>query len=105
MALPSIPQAPQLPAHLQKFGNLGMSLNETITGGMKTGGHPSIGIKQAKWRLREGASEELVNSFTLDVIIVNANKHLSKVFYAGAYTGEEVKAPDCFSDNGIGPSA
>ena len=106
MALPSIPQAPQLPAHLAKFGNLGMSLNESVVGGMSQGGgHPSIGIKQAKWRIREGANEELVNSFTLDVIIVNANKHLSKVFYAGAYTGEEGKAPDCFSDNGIGPSA
>ena len=105
MALPSIPQAPNLPAHLARFGNLGLSLNESITGGMKTGGQPSIGIKQAKWRLREGAAEELVNSFTLDVIIVNANKHLSKVFYAGAYTGEEGKAPDCYSDNGQGPSA
>lgn len=107
MALPSIPQAPKLPAHLQKFGNLGMSINDTITGGIgQGGGHPSIGIKGAKFRIREGANEELVNSFSLDVIIVNANKYLSKVFYAGAYiAGEEGKAPDCFSDNGTGPSS
>jgi len=105
MALPSIPQAPQLPAHLAKLGNLGMSLNESVLGGMSQGGgHPSISIKLAKWRIREGANEELVNSFTLDVIIVNANKHLSKMFYEGAYKGEEGKAPDCFSDNGSGPS-
>jgi hypothetical protein len=105
MSLPTIQQAPQLPAHLANFADLGFSLNENITGGMKLGGHPSIGIKQAKWRIREGGGEEIVQSFTLNVIIVNANKHLSKVFYAGAYTGEEGKAPDCFSDNGVGPSA
>lgn len=101
----AIPTAPQLPAHLSKFADIGFSLNESIVGGMSSGGHPSIGIKQAKFRLREGANEEVVQSFTLDVIIVNANKHLSKVFYLGAYTGEEGKAPDCFSDNGIAPSA
>lgn len=105
MTLPAIPQAPKLPAHLANFADFGLSLNESIVGGMTSGGHPSIGIKQAKWRLREGAAEEVVQSFTLDVIIVNANKHLSKVFYLGAYTGEEGKAPDCFSDNGEGPSA
>ncbi|MDE2097895.1 MAG: hypothetical protein KGL39_11650 [Patescibacteria group bacterium] len=104
MSVPTT-QAVNLPAHIAKLANTGLSLNETITGGMKSGGHPSIGIKASKWRLRENGAEELVESFTLDVIIVNANKYLSKVFYMGAYTGEEGKAPDCFSDNGTAPSA
>lgn len=97
-----------LPAYLQDFAGFGDDLASSITGGLKSGGHPRIGISQSRWRLQEGASEEVVNSLTLDVIVVHANKSVSKVYYAAAYNNKDEttkKAPDCYSDNGIGPSS
>lgn len=99
----------QLPAHLLDFGSFSADLNSGITGGIKTGGgaHPRINIKGSKWRIEEDGVEELHNELTLDVIIVNANRNMSKVFYAGKYNPQatEFKAPDCYSDNGVGPSS
>ena len=105
MTLPATQTKAQLPAHLLNFA--GFSLNKRFIGGLKlSGGHPSIGIKGSKWRLKENGAEELVNSLTLDVVIVDANDYVSKVFYASSYNpGDEIKAPDCFSDNGTGPSS
>ena len=96
-----------LPAHIAAFQNLFGNIGQNVVGGVKTGGHPRISIKQSRWRLQEGADEEVVQSLTLDVMIVGANPSMSKVWYAGAYDPKatEFKAPDCFSDNGVGPSA
>jgi hypothetical protein len=103
------PQTPSsLPAHLQRFSALSSSLSSAITGGIKVGGgHPSIGIKGGKWRLKESGAEEVLNTLDVNVVIVDANPYVSKVFYAQKYNpkGEEIIAPDCFSDNGQGPSA
>ncbi len=93
----------KLPAYLQDFGAMDLSLNEAFSSTSKS--HATIGIKASKFRIRENGDEQLVNSFTLDVIIVNANKHKSKTYYAEAYTGEDNKSPNCYSDNGIGPSS
>lgn len=40
----------------------------------------------------------------LEIVIVDANEHVSKVFYAGAYSPGSNDAPTCWSDNGVGPS-
>jgi hypothetical protein len=43
----------------------------------------------------------------VDVIFIDANKNVSKTYYAGAYDAgaTEYSAPDCWSDNGVAPSA
>lgn len=106
MTLPVTSQPPSLPGYLSNLADFTRQLNDSVVGGIKTGGHPSIGIRASKWRIREGAEDEMVPSLTLDVIVVGANPHLSKIFYDGAYNPkEEGRAPDCFSDNGIGPSS
>lgn len=40
----------------------------------------------------------------LEIVIIDANEHVSKVFYAGAYSPGSNDAPTCWSDNGVGPS-
>ena len=46
------------------------------------------------------------NGVALDVIVLDANPVVSKLYYEGAYNpgATEPVAPTCFSDNGIGPS-
>jgi hypothetical protein len=41
---------------------------------------------------------------TLDVVIVGANPNKSRVYYEGNYDPKDPAPPDCWSDNGIGPS-
>jgi hypothetical protein len=42
----------------------------------------------------------------LDVVIVNASPKVGRIFYAKAWTPDsEPSAPDCFSNDGIGPDA
>lgn len=102
-----VTQSVQLPAHLAALAQFNSSV--AVMGGIVSG--PSIyqiGIKAARWRLQEPqGDEQVVPEHHLDVIIVDANPNLSKVFYLGAYNPAETefKAPDCYSDNGVAPSS
>lgn len=49
-------------------------------------------------------NETPLQTLYLDCVIVGANPIVSRVYYEGPYTDEK-RAPDCFSDNGIAPSA
>jgi hypothetical protein len=40
----------------------------------------------------------------IDVIVVDANPYPSRVYYANGYDEDNPSPPDCFSDNGTGPS-
>lgn len=109
MNLP-VAQNPNLPAHLQGLaGNAAlMALNTSAAAGISSGGWPRISIKAARFRLQQPQGEELVvPQLHLDVIIVDANPHgVSKRYYAAKYdTNSEGEAPDCYSDNGVGPSS
>lgn len=98
----------QLPAHLQQYLTNRPDLGTDITNGLGSQGHAKIGIKQARWRIIENGVEEVLNTLALEVIIVGANRNKSKVFYLSKYNNkddEAKKAPDCWSDNGVGPSA
>lgn len=63
---------------------------------------PKISIRAGRFRLVEDGVETPVG-ITLDVVIVGANPHVSKVFYATPYDGGEMIRPDCFSNDGIRP--
>jgi hypothetical protein len=95
---------PQLPIFLQKqelFDD-----TDKATAGIGGGLPAHVSIKGSKLRLIDASGEEaLVNQMHLDVIVLSANEHLSKVFYAGAFDPNDSGPPDCWSDNGIGPSA
>ena len=63
-----------------------------------------ISIKGSRFRIAEGGTETVLDSTTLDVVIVGANPRLSKTWYAKAWTPEsEPSSPDCFSLDGVGP--
>ena len=104
-----VPTAPQVPAHLAHLyaQPAAFNLGASVAAGISSGAHNRISIKQARWRLVNTQGEETaLQTWHLDVLIVNANDHTSKVFYEGAYdpsTADNI-APRCWSDNGFAPS-
>lgn len=97
-----------LPAHLRAAAADAARLNAGAANG--TGGGVSInklGIKGAKWRLIEGGDEvKVFEKNELDLVIVRANDHITKTYYAKPWKpGQEPEAPDCSSDDGIKPRA
>lgn len=100
----------QLPAHLAYLaapGNNFLSVGQSALSGIRAGGHPRISIRQNRWRLIDTQNEERVlPTLELNVMIVDANPSVSKIFYSTGYNpaADDAVAPDCFSDNGVGPS-
>lgn len=103
MNLPAITKLPQHLAHLAS-----KLPTSSLAQGISAGGHPRISIKGSRFRLQSIAGDEVVvPQMFLDVIIVDQNPHgLSKIFYAKKWDAStpDGLAPDCFSDNGVGPS-
>lgn len=101
-----VPANIQVPAHLAARIGTPSLLAQSMAGGLGTGGEsiPRISIKGARFRIVEGDTETVLDSTTIDVVIVGANPRLSKTWYAKAWTPDsEPQAPDCFSLDGIGP--
>jgi hypothetical protein len=94
-----------LPAHLQSFAAQLMALNVVGAGGISEGGHPRISIRGSKWAFVNASGDEMPHDqLELQVLLVGANPHVSKTYYASAYTPGSDAAPTCFSDNGVAPS-
>lgn len=98
--LVNVPTA-QVPAHLlgrQKRGLVADALQ-----GLGGNNPPHISIKQNRFTLVNAAGQEWpIPSFELDVVIIDVNPNVSKIYYADAYDpmATEFKPPTCFSDNG-----
>ena len=107
MNMPVVPQqAPQLPAYLANRDLTG-SVSSDALGGLSSSAVHKISIEGKRWKLQDPQGQEFaVPSFHLDVIIVGVNPHVSKTFYTTKFAhGQDQKAPDCWSDNGVGPSS
>jgi hypothetical protein len=100
-----IPVNMQVPAHLASRVGVPSALAASLTGGLSSGNSfPRISIKGARFRIVEGDTETVLESTTMDAVIVGANPRLSKTWYAKQWTPDsEPQAPDCFSLDGIGP--
>lgn len=102
-----VPTNIKVPAHLA--GRIGQpsALAQALGGGIGSGESiPRISLKGARFRIKEGENETVLDSTTLDIVIVGANPRLSKTWYAKAWTPDaEPSAPDCFSLDGIRPSS
>lgn len=101
-----IPANITIPAHLAARVGVRSTLAQSMTGGLSSGNSfPRISIKASRFRIVEGDTETVLDSTTLQIVIVGANPQLSKTWYAEAWTPDSDKsqAPDCFSLNGIGP--
>jgi hypothetical protein len=97
----------QVPAHLAQRVGVPSILSQSLSGGISGGGGeaiPRISIKASRFRIVEGTSETVLDTTSLDVVVVGANPRLSKTWYAKAWTPEsEPSSPDCFSLDGISP--
>lgn len=86
-------------------GNEGLNeLTKSLAGGGV--GAKRISIRGGVFRKIVGGEE--VGKLTtreMNVIIVNARKNVSRVFYAGKYNPEEIVPPTCWSNDGDAPEA
>lgn len=100
-----VPVNMQVPAHLASRVGVPSILGAALTGGLSSGqSFPKISIKASRFRIKEGDTETVLESTTLDVVIVGANPRLSKTWYAKAWDKDaEPLAPDCFSLDGVSP--
>ena len=97
----------QIPAHLAQRVGVPSVLSQSLAGGIGGGESvPRISIKGSRFRIIEGGTETVLDTTSLDVVIVGANPRLSKTWYAKAWTPEsEPSSPDCFSLDGVGPDS
>lgn len=99
-----VPANIQIPAHLAARVGVPSVLAASLTGGLPGAGFPRISIKASRFRIVEGDTETVLDSTTLDVVIVGANPRLSKTYYAKQWTPDsDPQTPDCFSRDGISP--
>lgn len=100
-----IPLDAKVPAHIANRIGKPSALAEKLAGGITSGeSWPRISIKGGRFRIKEGDTETVLNTTTIDVVIVGSNPRLSKTFYAKAWDpNAEPTAPDCFSLDGVRP--
>lgn len=100
-----IPTNIKVPAHLAAKVGQPSALSQSIASGISGGAsYPRISIKASRFRIVEDGTETVLDSTTLDVVIVGANPKLSKTYYAKAWDKDaEPTAPDCYSLDGIRP--
>jgi len=79
---------------------------KALTGGGSGSSVKRISIKGGVFRLVAGGKEiASIEDRHLDVIIVRAAPKVSRIFYAAAYDGDKIAAPDCWSNDGEKPDA
>lgn len=71
-----------------------------------SGGMKRISIRGSVFRMMVNGEEIAKNeSRSMNVVIVNGTKYVSRKFYAGSYTPGESAPPDCWSNDGMTPDA
>ena len=98
-----------LPANVEQYYDTS-SMDGDLTAGVSAG-YPIVSIRGSKWRIKAKGEETLVTNeegepkATLEVIILKANKEVSKVFYENGYVEGSDAPPDCSSSNGTHPDS
>src|SRR5208337_358447 len=92
----------QVPAHLAKFAKRFNSAEQFI---MPTGQQfPRISLGGERFTAVDAEGEKTVLGLDgFEFIVVASNPAVSKIHFAGPYTGDEGTPPDCYSDNGYYP--
>jgi hypothetical protein len=88
-----------LPAHAQATGGSNLSAD------MGGAGWPRLTFKGNRFRVNIGGDERVLGTLTTKLVILEANPHVSRVFYGTAYDSENASRPDCASADGITPLA
>lgn len=100
----------QLPEHLR--GRNRPRITEDLAAGLGGMRVPFVSIKGNAFHLIDGTGQaQRVTTYDqqtgpyLECCIVATNRHQSRIYYAGPYEQDSKRPPDCFSDNGVAPSA
>lgn len=99
-----------LPAHLQKYQT--RDIGSTALANLGSTMPPHVSIGGNRFTLIDAANNEIpVPTFDpkigpyLDACIIDVADVMSRIYFAGNYDpNAEGTRPDCFSDNGVGPS-
>lgn len=76
----------------------------SIAGGLSGGARDRIGLKGNRFRLIQGGDEVAKKDEPfIDVVIVTASEHVSRIYYKDKWKPDTKVAPDCFSPDGIKP--
>lgn len=96
-----------LPTYLQN-DTTALALAKQIEGDLSGGASINkLSLRNGKFRFnKEGVEIGIVRADHLDIVIIAANPHVSRSWYAKAYIdGESATAPDCHSKDGRTPEA
>lgn len=99
----------KLPAHLR---GAVPAANDELAGGVSSG-YSVLSFKGKTWSLREGGTSSIIMkeddedevATSLEVVILKANPHLSKVYYESGYSEGSDAKPTCYSHNGSTPAS
>ncbi len=95
----------QVPAHLQ---NRNATANAVFAAALSMGASfPTIGMKGTRFAVKIDGEETVLPTIELSAILLGAKASLDKNWYAEAYdpNSTEIKAPDCFSRDGVKPES
>jgi hypothetical protein len=92
----------QAPAFAKNKSAIGAALDNSIAGGVRR-----LSIKGGTFRYIVGGQEIGKNlERHIDLVLVNAAKHVTRTWYAKAYDADaKPEAPDCYSADGVKPVA
>lgn len=82
-----------------------------LSDGASSGGFQTVSIRGSKWRIKSGGEEyNILNADgeaipSIEVVMLKANKGVSKLYYDKKYTEGDDEAPTCMSADGIKPDA
>lgn len=104
-------ESKNLPAFLKGKAS---AVNADLTTGVGSGGYPVLSIKGKIFTLVKGDTRTVLRkpedpdeiAQAVEIVILKANPHLSKVYYAKGYDEDgQNQKPDCSSNDGIKPAA
>src|SRR6478736_243413 len=102
-----------LPAELQAYITQ-HGLEDELGGGI-TGGFAVISYKGKTWKTKYRGDERLITrndvvgdgskdpAASIEVVIIKASPHISKIYYEKGFTEGDMAPPDCWSVNGLAP--
>ena len=103
-------ESKNLPAFLKGKAS---AVNADLTTGVGSGGYPVLSIKGKIFTLVKGDTRTVLRkpddpdeiAQAVEIVILKANPHLSKVYYAKGYDEDgQNQKPDCSSSDGIRPA-
>ena len=95
----------QLPAYIKQRDPSSVSLARRGLQNVGAGSPPYLSIEGGRFTLIDAGQNAIpIQNPYIDVVVVDLNDHVSKVWFGEAYDPSNPAPPRCFSDNGKAPS-